>query len=455
MADGVGDSLKPEQALDALCEETRRIGADAFDAIAGESESMGLELFEGKVKSTEISHSRGLGVRLFRGKRPGYAFTERFTRDAIAQTVRDAWSHTFLTDEADIDLPGPAALPSVDLRSIDPTLAGVGMEDMKQFCLELEERTKVIDARIDNIPYLGAGKSAGRTWIRNHKGVDFSAKGASISAGVGVTAKQGEFKKMGSYNKGGRRFTVDAGFDTGVIAQRAVERAVELLGAEPLASGEYPVVLSNRVAPQLFGMFASPFFGDAVHKGQSRLAGKLGQSIAPDFFNLTSDPHLPGWPGSHLFDSEGVVTRKLQVVEGGVLRTFLHNLESAKKDGIAPTGTGSRGYSGKAGTGFANYLVDRGTRSLEELLAAHARCFYVVKLEGGSGCSAVSGEISIGAQGFWVEQGKIIRPVDRVTLSGNFFELLPKVEAFSNAWSESFSSVKVPDTLISEMHVAG
>jgi PmbA protein len=192
-----------------------------------------------------------------------------------------------------------------------------------------------------------------------------------------------------------------------------------------------------------------------VHKGQSRLAGKLGQTIAPDFFNLTSDPHLPEWPGSHLFDSEGVITRRLRVVENGALQTFLHNLESAKKDGVPPTGTGSRGYSGKAGTGFANYVVDKGARTLDDLLNAHASCFYVVKLEGGSGCSSVSGEISIGAQGFWVEQGKIVRPVDRVTLSGNFFELLPKVEAFSNAWSDSFSSVKVADTLIREMNVAG
>jgi PmbA protein len=446
-----GEGFTPEQALDYLCQEVGRIGADAFDALAGESESMGLELYEGKVKSTEISHTRGLGVRLFRGKKPGYAFTERFSPEAIAQTVRDAWSHTQLTDDVDIDLPQSEALPAIDLRSEDASLPQVTMEDMKQFCLRIESVAREQDGRIDNIPYLGAGKSAGRTWIRNHHGVQYSARGASISAGIGVTAKEGSHKKMGAYNQGGRRFQ----FDAEKIAKRAVERAIELLGAEPLTSGTYPVVLSNRVAPQLFGMFSSPFYADAVHKGQSRLAGKLGQKIAPDFFNLKSDPHLPEWPGSHLFDSEGVVTRPLPVIEAGVLKTYLHNLESAKKDGVAPTGTGSRGYAGKAGTGFANYVIPQGSSSLEQLLNAHAACFYVVKLEGGSGCSSVSGEISIGAQGFWVEQGKIVRPVDRVTLSGNFFELLHEIEAFSNAWSESFSSVKVPDTLLRSVNVAG
>jgi PmbA protein len=130
-------------------------------------------------------------------------------------------------------------------------------------------------------------------------------------------------------------------------------------------------------------------------------------------------------------------------------------LESAKKAGVSPTGTGARGYSGKAGTGFANYVVKPGVATLDELLARHERCFYVVKLEGGSGCSAVSGEISIGAQGFLVEGGKKIRPVDRVTLSTNFFDLLKNVEAFGNEYNDSFSSVKVPDVLISGIHVAG
>ncbi len=445
------EALQPEQALEFLCQETKRIGADAFDALAGESESLGLELFEGKVKSTEISHSRGLGVRLFRGKRPGFAFTERFTPEAITQTVRDAWSHTQLTDEVEIELPAPAELPKIDLRSQDPSLANVSMEDMKQFCLDLEAKTKALDERIDNIPYLGAGRSSGRSWIRNHLGVNYSSHGASISAGVGVTAKQGEQKKMGSFSRGGRRFA----FDAAEIARRAVERAVELLGAEPLESGSYPIVFSHRVAPQIFSMFGSPFFADAVHKGQSRFAGKLGQRIAPAFFNLSSEPHLPEWPGSHLFDSEGVVTRPLPVVRDGVLQTYLHNLESARKDGVAPTGNGSRGYSGKAGTGFANYVIPCGEKTLPDLLSAYPRCFYVIKLEGGSGCSAVSGEISIGAQGFLVENGHIVRPVDRVTLSGNFFELLQSVEAFSNSWSDSFSSVKVPDTLVGAMSVAG
>jgi len=230
---------------------------------------------------------------------------------------------------------------------------------------------------------------------------------------------------------------------------------VELLDASTLPSGGYPVVFSNRVSPQIFSMFGSPFFAEAVQKGQSRLEGKLGKTIAASGFNLSSDPHIVGAPGSHLFDGEGVATRTVEVVRDGVLLTYLHNLESAKKDGVRPTGTGARGYSGKAGTGFSNYRITRGEMTLEEMLDFYPRCFYVVKLDGGSGCSAVSGEISIGAQGFLVENGKRVRPIDGVTLSTNFFELLPLIRGFSNAYSDSFSSVKVPDILVEEIRVSG
>lgn len=446
-----GEILSPSDALDFICEEARRQGADRFDAVAGESESMGLELFEGKVKSTEISNSRGIGIRLFKGKRPGFAFTEKMSREAIAQTVRDALSHTHLTDEVEMDLPMPEALPDIDLRTYNPELEDVGLDRMKALGLELEELARRLDPRVDNIPYLGASRSSGMSMVRNSNGVAYASRSNVASAGLGVVARQGESKKMGVYSNGGRSFAFDPRF----MAERAVERAVELLGAEPVKSGRYPVVFSNRVSPSILSMFGSPFFAEAVQKGQSRLAGKLGQAIAVPELNITSHPHIPGAPGSHRFDGEGVVSQPLEVVKAGVLATYLYNLESAKKAGVKPTGTGSRGYSGKAGTGFANYIVDRGDKSLDDLLSAYPECLLITKLEGGSGCSAISGEISIGAQGFWYERGRRIKPVDKVTLNSNFFELLLAIRGLSRDYSDAFSSVKVPDLLVESMYVAG
>ncbi len=448
---GGGESLRPADAIDFMCAEAKRLGAEQFDAVAGESESMGLELFEGKVKSTEISNSRGIGIRLFKNKSPGFAFTEKMSREAITQTVKDALSHTLLTDPVDMDLPFPETLPDIDLKSYNPELEDVGLDQMKALCLELETLSRQADKRIDNIPYLGASRSSGMSMVRNSNGVAYSSRSNVVSAGIGVVAKEGENKKMGVYSNGGRSFDFNAPF----MAAKAVERAVELLGAESIPSGSYPVVFSNRVSASILSMFGSPFFADAVQKGQSRLAGKVGQAIAVPELNITCDPHIPGAPGSHLFDGEGVVTSRLEIVKGGVLQTYLYNLESAKKVGCKPTGNGSRGYSGKAGTGFSNYIVDKGSADVSELLSAYPQCFFVTKLDGGSGCSAISGEISIGAQGFWYEQGKRVKPVDKVTLNSNYFEMLLAIRGLSREYSDSFSSVKVPDLLIESMFVAG
>ena len=160
-------------------------------------------------------------------------------------------------------------------------------------------------------------------------------------------------------------------------------------------------------------------------------------------------------PASELFDSEGVITSPMTVIEDGVLKTFLYNLESAAIAKIPSTAHAARSYSGKVGTSFSNLIVPCGEHSLESLFKMHPKCFYAVKLEGGSGCSAVSGEISIGAQGFWVENGKIVQPVDGVTLSANFFDLLSKIQAVGNSYNDLFSSYRIPDLMIEEMFISG
>src|SRR5690606_31739003 len=259
------------------------------------------------------------------------------------------------TDPVDIPHPHPAPLPDIDLQTYNPALEEVTLEEMKALGLKLEDLAKNgphSDPRIENVPYLGVSRGGGFSLIANSNGVLYESKANTMSAYVGVVAKQGDIKKMGVYGRGGRSFDTST-FDAALMARTAVERGVELLEAEPVPSGVYPVVFSHRVSGQLFGMFGSPFFAEAAQKGQSRLKGKVGEAIASPLFSLVSDPFVPGWPGSHLFDGEGVPAQRLEVVKDGVLRTFLYNLETARKAGVAPTGTGSRGYSGKAGTGFA------------------------------------------------------------------------------------------------------
>ncbi len=444
--------MKMQEAQNYLYDQAKKQGAQQFDIIIGESHSTGVEVFEGKVKTTEISASRGIGIRLFANGRPGYAFTEKFSSEALTQTVADALSHTNLTDPLKLEVPGPAELPDIDLDQYHESIDDVSVNDLISLGMELESTALSLNKSVVNVPYLGAGKSMGYSTIVNSSGVQYSSRSNSMYAGLGVVSAKGETRKMGVYQNSARRPGM---LDVSFMATKAVERSMELLDAKPISSEALPVVFSNLVSPQILGMFSSPYFAEVVQKGQSRLEGKKGTQIASDKFTLLCDPHIKGYPGSRLFDGEGVVCNPVTVVDKGVLNGFLYNLESAAREGCASSGHGARSYSGPAGTGFSNFIVPLGQQSLQDLLSVFPRCFHVIKLEGGSGCSAVSGEISIGAQGFLVENGKVVQAVEGVTLSTNYFDMLKGIQAFSNIYSDTVSSVKVPDVLVELVNISG
>lgn len=424
--------------------------AEQFDIIAGRSFSEGLSVFQGKVQNTEISESVGLGIRVFKNGAPGYAHTERLTSSAINQTLEDALAHTAFTEKIQIDL--PSSEPITEIKELyNPDLKQISLSEMTSFCLDVESNVFKASSEIENVPYLGAERSESALWIANHKGVFYERFRNCISVGVGSVAHRDGNKKVGAFSKSGMDWSL---FDASFIAKQSVERALELLSPSPISKGNHPVVFSERVAGSIVSMYSSSFFADSIQKGQSRLQDLMNQSIAPEFFNLSNDPLRADLPGSCAFDGEGVLTQKINVIESGVFSNKLYNLETASHDKVLSTGNAARSYNGKVETSFKNLVVAPGEYSNEALLNLFPKCLLIVKLEGNSGCSAVSGEMSIGAQGIWYENGKPIHAVEGLTLSINFFDLLKRLVAIGNTYNDSFSSVKVPALAVSEIAVS-
>lgn len=441
-----------DQSVEYVLGVCKQKGLDQYDLVGSESKDVGIELFKKRVSNTELSNSRGIGIRLIQDGKPGYSYSEKLSEEALSQMVEDAIAQAKISDPLDIDLPGQTELPNIPIRSYEESLESLGFEWLKSTGEKLDELAWTADERIENVPYSYAGKTWNRFILANSKGLFHSEKSNLISAGVALVATDGKSKKMGGYTKSG--LDIDQ-IQPDKIVTTATERSLSLLGAEPVKSGNYPIVLSNRVSPQIFGMFSSPFSADSVQKGLSRLEGKIGSQVASPIWNVFCDPHIVDYPGSRLLDAEGVLTRKKAIIENGILQTYLYNLESAKKAGVSSTGNAVRSYGGRVGTSFTNYVVPKGKESLEELLSRYPECIYVLKLEGGSGCSAVSGEISIGVQGFYYKNGKPVHPVDRITMNLNFFDLLFAIEGISNEYNDSYSSIKIPDILIREASIAG
>ena len=155
-----------------------------------------------------------------------------------------------------------------------------------------------------------------------------------------------------------------------------------------------------------------------------------------------------GAPGSRYLDPEGTATRPLNVIEGGRFNSFLYHVESARREGRESTGHAGRSLGGGISTRFHNITLATGAHSLDALCAQPERCLLVTELEGGAGCNALSGDISIGVQGFLMENGKRMQPVDSVTIAGNFYDLLKNIQAVGNAYQPNLTSTYIPALLV-------
>lgn len=437
------------EAVQFLAEEAKK-SATAFDIIGGHSKSEGVSVFQGRLQNTEISESVGVGIRAFQGVKPGYAYTERLTEDALRQTVKDALLHTQFTKDLPIELPHPENHP---LRKIEynPDLKNVSLAQMAELSIDIEKRCFALSKDVKNVPYLGCQKNESLTVFANSNGVYFERRDNGIGAGAGVVAERGDSKKLGGFDQDKMKFEE---LSAETIAKKSVERALELLEPKKIETGKMPVILSERVAGQILSMYASSFVAEMVQKGQSRLQGKLGQKIAGANLTILCDPTREDLPGVKTYDSEGTYADKVTVVKNGVLSEFLYNLETAHVEGRKSNGCALRSYEGKVGSGFSNLVVLPGEHTTAELLKLFPKSLLVVRLEGNSGCSAISGEMSIGVQGMYVENGQILHPVEGATLSANFIDLLGTLVAVGKDYPESYTSRQVPALAFPEIAVS-
>ena len=164
---------------------------------------------------------------------------------------------------------------------------------------------------------------------------------------------------------------------------------------------------------------------------------------------------------SAAFDGEGVATRTKDVIEKGRLVTFLHNLKTAKKDGVEPTGNASRAsFKSPVGISPTNFFIQPGEKSYDQLVADLSDGIIIIDVQGlHSGANPVSGDFSLGAYGYLVEKGKVVRPVDQITIAGNFFKLLAAVEEVGSDLQFGTPGprghIGSPSLLISSLSVAG
>ncbi len=424
------------------------------DIVVERNESLDLEIQDGKVEKVEQSTSLGLGVRVLDEGRTGLASTERLSLESIEIAFKNACENAKLHDPTEvIMLDPPKKIPDSSLLALyNPELEKLNSDQLAELGFSIEDSVKSADNRVVSIPYLGVSRGRNEYLLLSSTGGFYTQHSNEVAAWCGPLLQDGDSRKSGMNILNRREWDPNVGKRVG---EEAVKKAVELLNASPIKSAKMPVVLDEYTAPDFLRMYFGAFSGEAAQRGLSRLKGKIGQKIAVPELTLMDEPHRQGGKRSCFMDSEGFLTKQLPLIENGIFRNFLYHVESARKENKTSTGHASRGYSGGISTRSHNLVCAAGDYSLDQLCKLEKKCLLVTELEGQAGCDPVSGDISIGVQGFLIENGRRIQPVDSVTVAGNFFDVLNNIRGYGNIYQPELTHLFIPALLIQEMSVSG
>ena len=446
--------MEVNEFIKKLFERAAEAGFEASEADYASSEEFSVEVKDGGIVDYSVSAGLGLGFRALVKGRMGYASTQVLDEDALELLISGAAENAALieNDDEEFIFPGSASYPEMNVYNgeIDKITAAEKIDMARR----LEKACVSIDPRVTQCEAVEVMSVSSQRRLVNSRGLDVSFRENYIILYAGVLA-QGE----GETTSGSAiRLTRDPReLDIEAEAAKAVKEAVDGLNAGKPASGEYKVILRNDVAGSILRTFASVFSADAAQKGMSLLKGREGEVIGSEALTIVDDPLNPASPGATPFDGEGVAARRLAIVSAGKLNTLLHNLKTAKKQGVETTGSASKpSYASPVGVSAHSMHIVPSDITPDRLLAMCGDGVFITEVQGlHSGANQISGDFSLGARGFLIEGGRITKPVSQITVAGNFFELMKNVTAVADNLEFTFSSVASPDLLIGRLSVAG
>jgi PmbA protein len=298
--------------------------------------------------------------------------------------------------------------------------------------------------------------------IVNSRGVRQSAQATGCHLSLSVIARQGEVAERGYAGQVARG---PAGLDPIEVGERAARRAITPIGGEPLTTRRATVVMDPDIIAELLRGIAQALSGDAVVKGRSLFAARpggpdwIGQTVGSPVVQLVDDGGIPGAPATMPFDGEGVPSQRTLLIDDGILRGFLHNVESAQRAGTRSTGNGTRSqFKFLPEVGGTNLVLRPGRQSADELIAGVKDGLYVVATRNVGGINPISGDYSVGASGRRIVNGELAEPVSGVTLAAPMLQLLGNIRAVGSdaRWVSGVGGyVGAPTVVIDDVTIGG
>jgi PmbA protein len=440
-----------EDLLHDVIDAARKAGADAAEAVLANRQSLSVGVRLGELEEVEREEARDLGLRVFIGRQQATVSASDISSTARAKLIERAVAMARLAPEDKFAGLAPkdrlAKGPFPDLDLFDPTEPAADT-------LETQARDAEAAARsIEGVTNSDGGSASwsATSWLFATSDGFFGRHQAS-GFGLSASAIAGEGSGMERGGEGrSTRWRTDLPTPES-IGLEAGRRAVGRLGARKIASTSAPVIFENRLAMSLIGPLIGAISGPSIARGTSFLKDKLGQAVFGEHITLAEEPHRVRGLGSSPFDDEGVANKAHDIIDKGVLTTWLLNSSSARQLGLETTGHASRGLAGPPGVSPTNLTLRPGTRDLAGLMADAKTGLLVTSMFGPS-LNGNTGDWSVGVSGVWFENGEAAYPVTEITVAGNLIDIYKRLVVGSDL--EIRGASNAPSILIDDLAIAG
>lgn len=435
--------------FDKLFEAASKKGIEDLQVYFNDSNEFDISAFKGELDKYTIASTQKLSVKgIYEGKM-GTVTTEVLTDDVIGFLVDSIISSakTIESEDEVFIYEGDKEYKKIE-GLYNESIYDVSAKQKIEDALELEKMIIEKDKRIIMVQtYYGEGSNKVR--IRNSKGLNLEKLVNDAMIGAQVIANDGKDQRS-SFEY--IRSNDYADFDYEALASLAAKKAVALLGATPCESGEYEILLSKEASASLLMPHVSMFSAESVQKNISLLKGKVGEVVGSSLVTVVDDPFMKKSAKSGAFDDEGVATSYKELIKDGVLTGFMHNLKTAKKDNIKSTGNGFIGR----GISPTNFYIKPGEYKYDDAVKSMKKGIIITDLAGThAGANPISGDFSLQASGFLVENGEVIRPVALITVAGNYLDLLKDVTQVCDDLKFNFGYVGSPSLLVKSLMISG
>ncbi len=406
------------------------------------SNSTMINVVDNEVETFKVSNNEGISVSgNYEGKN-SVTYIEKFDDDSLINAVNNIKETALCNNKTKKSIKKSNLTANNSNKFYN---ADVNMVIDK--LMIVSKKASSIDKRITSVPTCEYYENNTKIMLFDDKGAEIVDSYSYTVGSISVIAQENDIKKNGYSFSINKNFE-DINYDK--ILADAIYEATSMINASPITSGNYDVIIKNNVSANMFATFMTVFCADAIKKNTSKFKDKLDTQVAVKNLNIIEDPLYQNGKINRTFDDEGTKTYKKYLIENGVLKNIL-----SSNDYEASTGNAYRNsYRDNISISALNCYIENGTKNTNDIVFSLEEGVMITSIDGlHAGMNTVTGDFSLSANGYYIKNGKIEKPVNQITVAGNYYDLLNNIIEISEDVSTSDSYINFFES--PSLHIKG